>query len=134
MSAKVADASVVAALAFGEPRATLAHDLLAGHHLYEPTLFPYELLSVARKKAIANPERADSIGQALDVALSLAVNLVESIWPEVFQLALSSGLSSYDATYLALARRLKATLVTFDARLGHAASAQGVACEGGSVR
>ena len=41
----------------------------------------------------------------------------------IVQLALETGLSTYDASYLWLARRLGAPLVTFDERLRRAAEA-----------
>jgi hypothetical protein len=41
MPVKVVDASVLAALAFGEPRADEAASLLSGADLYAPDLLPY---------------------------------------------------------------------------------------------
>ena len=50
MPVKVADASVLGAVVFGEPRANEARSLIAGADLYEPALLAYELASIARKK------------------------------------------------------------------------------------
>ena len=47
MPAKVVDASVLAAMAFGEPLADEAARLLSGADVYAPDLLPYELTSVA---------------------------------------------------------------------------------------
>lgn len=56
MPGKVADASVLGAVVFGEPRAAEARSLLAGADLYEPVLLAYELASIARKKIGIYPE------------------------------------------------------------------------------
>ena len=77
MPDKVADASVIAAMAFHEDHWEEALELVRGCVLYEPPLLSYELTSVARKKAFQAPERSDSISAALDAALRLAVNWVE---------------------------------------------------------
>ncbi len=45
------------------------------------------------------------------------------VWGEVVSLALATGLTAYDASYLWLARLLGAELVTLDRRLAAAASA-----------
>lgn len=57
MPGKVADASVLGAVVFGEPRATETRLLLAGADLYEPALLAYELASIARKKYPGIPSR-----------------------------------------------------------------------------
>ena len=51
MPAKVVDASVLAAVAFGEPRTDEAAALLLGADLYAPDLLPYEMASIALKKS-----------------------------------------------------------------------------------
>lgn len=58
MPVKVVDASVLAALAFGEPRADEAASLLSGADLYAPNLLPYEMASVAIKKIERYPAQA----------------------------------------------------------------------------
>ena len=50
MPAKVVDASIIAAVAFGESRAAEAEVLLSDSALSSPPLMAYELASVARKK------------------------------------------------------------------------------------
>ena len=62
MPGKVADASVMAAIAFGEPRADEAGALLDGSDIFAPTLLAYELTNVAMMKA-----RAGAPGPAGDV-------------------------------------------------------------------
>lgn len=96
MPIKVADASVLAAITFGEPRAEEAEALLQDAFLYEPPLLVYELASVAHK---------------------LEIQWVDVDHRAVLHLALERGLTTYDATYLFVARSLGAPLVTFDLQL-----------------
>ncbi len=120
MTAKVVDASVLAALAFGEPRADRAADLLSGSKLYAPDLLPYELASVALKKSMNYPAKTREIAIALEAVLSLDISLVSVTPVDILSLALETKLTVYDAAYLHLARSLKCPLVTFDQRLaGH---------------
>ena len=117
MPAKVLDASVLGALIFGEPRAKEALSLLEGAELYAPPLLAYELTSVARKKALKYPQLRERISEALEIGLSLDINWTEVDHLEVLRLALETGLTTYDASYLYLARTPGIPLVTFDERL-----------------
>ncbi len=126
MPARVADASVVAAIAFGEPRAMEAARLLSDAALFAPNLLPYELASVAWKKVRERPRQRRLISLALARGLSLALRYVRTPAAGVLDLALDSDLSVYDAAYLWLARDIDCPLATFDQRLGRAAAATGV--------
>ena len=117
MPAKVLDASVLGALIFGEPRAKEALSLLEGAELYAPPLLAYELTSVARKKALKYPQLRERISEALEIGLSLDINWTEVDHLEVLRLALETGLTTYDASYLYLARSLSVPLLTFDERV-----------------
>ncbi|MBC7098745.1 type II toxin-antitoxin system VapC family toxin [Candidatus Bipolaricaulota bacterium] len=117
MPAKVVDASVLGALIFGEPRAEEALALLKGAELYAPPLLAYELTSVARKKALKHPLLREKLQQALDIGLSLDINWTEVDHVAVLRLALETKLTTYDASYLYLARSLDLPLATFDKRL-----------------
>lgn len=117
MPAKVVDASVLGALIFGEPRAEEALALLKGVELYAPPLLAYELTSVARKKALKHPLLREKLQQALDIGLSLDINWTEVDHVAVLRLALETKLTTYDASYLYLARSLDLPLATFDKRL-----------------
>ena len=99
MAAKVVDASIIAAIAFGEPRADEAEVLLSDSDLSSPPLMAYELASVARKKARQHPSQIDAIAQALAGVLRLDIHWVEVDDIGVFYLALETGLTTYDATY-----------------------------------
>ncbi len=118
--AKVVDASVVGALAFGEPRAEEALSLLEGARLYAPVLLDYELAGIARKKVLRYPERRGELLQALELALSLDIRRVDVDHLAAVELSLQTGLTTRDATYLHLARAMGVPLVTFDERLAGA--------------
>ena len=125
-SRKVIDASVMAAVAFGEPRRNEAAALLEGAEVLGPTLLAYELTHVACKKCRARPDEAVQVAAQLRDALTLADGWLQVDPGEVLALALVWGLSGYDASYLWLAGRLRVPLVTFDRRLAAAATEMGL--------
>ncbi len=125
MAARVVDASVLAAWCFGEPRASEALGLLQGSDLYAPFLLAYELSSIARRKAMVYAERLDVLGEALQTALALPIHWSDVDHEAVLRLALDAHLTTYDASYLYLARALGAPLATFDQRLAQAARGVG---------
>ena len=125
MPAKVADASVIAAIAFEEPRADEAEALLEGADLSAPTLLAYELTSVARQKAQQYPHQLDAIEQALLGALRLDIQWVEVNHLEVLRIAVERGLTIYDASYLYVAWMLDMPLLTFDEHLRSAGQGRG---------
>jgi predicted nucleic acid-binding protein len=61
------------------------------------------------------------------MARSIAIRWADVDQPAVVGLALSTGLSSYDATYLHVAQTLRLPLVTFDHRMQVAAEELGIA-------
>jgi predicted nucleic acid-binding protein len=117
MPAKVVDASVMAAWCFREPRASEAMELLRKSELYAPLLLAYELTSIARKKAIEYPQNAVLVTEALRTVLSLPIHWSDVNYIAVLRLALDTGLTTYDACYLHVARSMGAYLATFDERL-----------------
>lgn len=121
MPDRVADASVLAAIAFGEPRAREALRLLRGADLVLPILLRYELASIARKKSVKDPAKRGEIERALEWGLAIAASWVDVDHVRVMGLALETGLSTYDASYLYVARSTGARLATFDERLRRAA-------------
>ncbi len=58
---RVADASVVAALLFGEPRGAEAAELLAEGEVAAPDLLPYEVASVCLKKMRRRPKDTERL-------------------------------------------------------------------------
>ncbi len=117
MTGEVVDASVFGAFLFQEPRAEEAAALLERAELFEPELLAYELASIARKKTLLHAGLSDQILEALEVGLSLDVHWVRIDQIAVVQLALETGLTTYDASYLHVARSLGIPIVTFDEQL-----------------
>lgn len=120
MPAKVVDASVLAAWCFREPRAQEALGLIQGSGLFAPSLLAYELASIAKRKATAYPQSLSVLGEALQTALALPIRWCDVDHMAVLHLAMDNDLTTYDASYLYLARELGARLVTFDGRLARA--------------
>ena len=117
MGAKVVDASVLAAMTFGEARARDAKELLGNDRLYAPRLMGYELAHVAVKKIARQPEERETILKALDLALRLEIQWVDVDMLAVARLAVDKGLTAYDASYLYVSGSLGIPLVTFDDKL-----------------
>lgn len=110
---------------FREPMAEEADRLTQGLDLCAPTLLPYELANIARTKCRRTPELTNEFLAVLDRALTMNVGLYEVPHAGVCRLALETGLSAYDASYLYLARALSIPLVTFDEQLARAAAGRG---------
>ena len=117
MPVRVVDASVIAAWCFREPRAADALQLIQGFELHAPLLLAYELTSIARRKAITYPETVADICEALQIALNSPIHwsIVDHV--AVLNVALDTKLTTYDASYLLLARTLGVPLITFDRQL-----------------
>ncbi len=123
---RVVDASAVAALLFGEPRADDVVDRLSGGELVAPKLFGYELASVCAKKLAAYPEQRAALLEAWKMVELLGIQEMDvPMRQELVELAESCRLTVYDASYLWLARSLQVELVTLDAELDQAASPPG---------
>jgi predicted nucleic acid-binding protein len=124
MPARVVDASVIAAWCFREPRSAEALALLRDSELHAPPLLAYELTSIARRKMLAYPEKATTLEEALSIAFSIPIYWSEVDHFEVLRLALEVNITTYDACYLYLARKLGAPLATFDQMLAKVARAK----------
>ena len=122
MAVKVVDASVVVALVFGEPEAGEAAALLGDSELVAPMLLRYELANAAWKKAKRRPSKGPVVAEGVKLAGELDIHHVDVDHAGVLDLALELDVTTYDASYLWLARNLKAPLATFDARLKRAMS------------
>ena len=121
MAAKVVDASALAALVFGEEEAEMVAQRLQGAELAAPSLLPFELTNVCCKKRRAHPEHAEAFLEGLRLSSRMGIHLVGVDNEGVLSLAEASGLTSYDASYLWLSRRLGGELVTLDHTLERAA-------------
>ena len=117
MPAKVVDASLLGAIIFQEPRAEEADRLIRGADLYAPVLLAYELTHIAQKKSYQYPSQGVALQHALEAALSMDIRWRDVDHVAVLRLALAHGITSYDASYLYVARVLGLGLVTFDEKL-----------------
>ena len=99
------------------------------HELLVPVLWPYEVgntLGRAVRRGRISPEKAheflddlESFTIAIDDGTSYALT-------DVYRLAESHGLTTYDAAYLELALRKKLPLASLDGDLNKAVEAEGV--------
>lgn len=120
---KVVDASALAALLFEARDATWVAKQLEGARLLAPALLDFELANVCRTMCRREPERRHALLQAYRLRARIDVEQVPVDHAAVLELALSTGLTAYDASYLWLSRRLGAELVTLDRQLQDAAAA-----------
>lgn len=121
MPVKVVDASALAALLFGEPRAEEVSHLLGESPLVAPGLLRYEVGSICLKKLHRYPQQRAVLLKSLSFLSQMAIQEVDVPIEEALALAERTKLTVYDASYLWLARALRADLVTLDSRLGKAA-------------
>jgi predicted nucleic acid-binding protein len=122
MAVKVVDTSAIAAVLFGEPDGPDLAIRIDGHELVAPTLFSYELANVCLKKVRREPGKQDTYAAAFAARARLQVRQAAVDMDRVLILALDSGLSAYDASYLWLARHMDVELVTLDRKLASAAA------------
>jgi predicted nucleic acid-binding protein len=123
MAVKVVDASALAALLFGEPEAETIASLLADARLLAPALLGFELANVCLIKCRRHPDQTPALVEAFRLRGRLGIEEVAVDHDGAFSLAAETGLTAYDASYLWLARRVGAELVTLDRRLAKAAVA-----------
>ena len=121
MAVKVVDASALGALAFGEPESETVAKQLSTSTLVAPQLLWFELASIAYKKAAKHPGLVDQIREAFRMAGQLAIEILAVDHLDVIDLAAQMRLTTYDASYLWLARKTGGELVTLDKRLSKAA-------------
>ena len=117
MHVRVVDASALGALVFAEPEADAMAEAMSGAKLIAPTLLPYEMASICLKKIKQTPQQASILKTALQMADALAIETFPVEMAAVIDLAKQTNLTTYDASYLWLARVTNAELVTLDKRL-----------------
>ena len=117
----VCDASaVVAILLDSGPDGRWATDALTDVELAAPSLLPFEAVNIIRRHVLAGVISADQAAQAHSDLIDLAIQqwpyelLARRAWQ------LRHNLTTYDASYVALAELLEGTLVTLDRRIGRA--------------
>lgn len=92
------DASVLAAMTFGEPDSGVAYSLTRSRRLLAPALLRYEMSQTAVRKCALNQAYAPRIVEALLDSLRLPIRILEPSWPDVVQLARANSLSAYDSS------------------------------------
>lgn len=115
----VCDASaVVAVLLDAGPDGRWATGALTGADLAAPSLLLFEAANIIRRHELAALITADQAAQAHADLLDLTVEQwpYDLLTPRVWQLR--KNLTSYDASYVALAELLGTAVVTLDRRLG----------------
>jgi predicted nucleic acid-binding protein len=122
MNRVVVDASAMVAIAFNEPNAEDVARRLEGAVVCAPTLLKFELANAAWKKIRRQPDRARPILQALAEVLDPRAGMawIDVDHADAALVALATGLTAYDASYLWLAGSLGADLVTLDSKLAGA--------------
>lgn len=119
---KVIDASALAALVFDEPEAELIAEHVRDCELVAPTLLSFEIANVCWVKIRRHPDEREALLAAFHTP-GLVVETLDVDHQAVVELALQTGLTAYDASYLWLARDLSIELVTLDRQLAAFAEA-----------
>ena len=132
MSVFVVDASIVLKWFFPETDSAAARRLLdAGHQYIAPDLLFPEVGNAVWKR-VRRGELTSELGHRMiaDIA-EVAVETIATrgLTVDACAMAMASGQTLYDCTYLALAVRLDTQLVTADRRLRDAARANPVLAE-----
>jgi predicted nucleic acid-binding protein len=117
VTVKVVDASAIAALCFAEPEQASIVKALRGFELAAPALIDFELANICWKRSRRDPANAVQYRAQFRIRTALQIAIHDVIFDDVLDLATRTGLTAYDASYLWLARRLGADLVTLDKRL-----------------
>ncbi len=120
----VIDASALAAILFGEPLADAILPRLTGVELVAPALLGFELANVCLTKLRRHPAQRDALLAAYRGHAAIRVETCDVDHDQVLDLADRAALTSYDASYLWLARVLSADLVTLDRKLADAAAVE----------
>lgn len=124
------DASALAAYILKEEGWEKIRDyLLQG--VFSPELVLKETINailIARRREIITNEQAEKCVKALMELSKSNVKIVDQkdVLEEAFNIATKDNLSIYDAVYIALARRLKTTLITFDKKQAESAKKEGI--------
>jgi predicted nucleic acid-binding protein len=116
----VVDASAVAALLFNEPGSDDVAERLGRGRLVATSLMPYEVANVCVTKIRRYPDQESALLEAFSMFGALDIELVPVPCGDLVPLARETALTAYDASYLWLARELRADLLTLDHALDSA--------------
>ncbi len=121
MPVKVIDSSALAAVVLAEPKSEEVVSCLQGCTLSAPDLLPFEMASLCLKKLRRYPEQRSLLLAADRMAGRMEIEQTDVDLNEVIPFAEQKRISVYNATYLWLAYRLGAEIVTLDKKLAGAA-------------
>ncbi len=121
MAVKVVDASAVAAMLFGEAEAGKIAARLRGNSLFATGILLFEIANICLTKMRRSPSQREALLSGFAAYDDMAIEIVDIDQTEMLMSAEIFGLTSYDASYLCLAMRLGAELVTLDRKLDAAA-------------
>lgn len=116
----VVDASAAGAMLFEEPEGTTIRAHIRGETLLAPHLIDYELANACAKRIRKQPGDALKLLIMLQGLDHVSLRRVEVPPDDAARLAIQTGLSAYDASYLWLAIDRDAELVTLDRELAKA--------------
>jgi predicted nucleic acid-binding protein len=125
MTLIVDSSAVIAALVSSGPDGDWSRTTFRDQDLAAPTLMVYEVANVLRRHAAASLIARDSADAALELLLAMPIRnadfhgLARRAWE------LRHNFTIFDASYIALAEAMDATLVTLDRRLTRA---HGITC------
>ena len=125
MNLAVIDASVVAAIVFGEPEGWEWAQQINSYALLAPDLLDYEIASVCQSKLKRQPEHETRWWRVFDDLADLQIQRYAlgsfGVQDKVLvQLAMHYGLTVYDSAYLGLALAQDCPLFTQDKALAKA--------------
>ena len=118
----VIDSSVLAAFIYRENESDLAQGRMSAHILHAPVILPLEIANTAMNKLRRRSASLEDLADRLAGFDFGTIRLLAVPPSETFSLAARFNLSAYDASYLWLAGELHAPLLTFDKKLGAAAT------------
>ena len=118
---KVVDASALACFCFDEPEITAIRRDLSDADLFAPAILDFEMANICWKRLRKWPDATEQTLRQFAIRKRMPITIRDVSFDGVVDLAMRTGLSAYDASYLWLARRLDAELVTLDAKLSRAA-------------
>lgn len=125
----VVDASAVAAMLFEEPEGATIRAHIRGETLMAPHLLDFELANICWKRVRRSPSRHAASLTMLAALAHVKIDRVGVPPTDVANLAIRTGLTAYDASYLWLALSRDLELVTLDnqlARVNQAMRERGV--------
>ena len=123
MTSFVVDASALVDYLFRTARGTAIENTIRmpDAEFHVPALCDVEIAAALRRALLARRASVDHVGRVLDAYSDLPLTRHGHLRLLPRMLALRNNFSPYDATYVALAEALDATLVTTDAALARAA-------------